>query len=76
MNVCAGDFYHNRSGGTWEPLAHYTMRSVSLCWGKSDRAWRYALIHSTINVKERVELYLYLPSRPSWPFLGRPLPLT
>jgi hypothetical protein len=30
---------------------------------------------SSARVKERVELYLYSPSRPSWPFLGRTLPL-
>jgi len=28
---------------------------------------------SSAEVKERVELYLYSPSRPSWPVLGRPL---
>jgi hypothetical protein len=42
---------------------------------KSDRAWRYTLIHSTTKVKERAELNLYSPSGPSWSFLGRPLPL-
>jgi hypothetical protein len=30
---------------------------------------------SSIRVKERVELYLYSPSGPSWPVLGRTLPL-
>jgi hypothetical protein len=30
---------------------------------------------SSAKVKERVELYLYYPSRPSWPVLGWPLPL-
>jgi hypothetical protein len=29
---------------------------------------------SSAEVKERVELYLYSPSRPSWPVLGRTLP--
>jgi hypothetical protein len=29
---------------------------------------------SSARVKERVELYLYSPSGPSWPILGRPLP--
>jgi hypothetical protein len=28
------------------------------------------------KVKERVELYLYSPSGPSWPVLGRTLPLS
>jgi hypothetical protein len=30
---------------------------------------------SSARVKERVELYLYSPSGPSWPVLGRTLPL-
>jgi hypothetical protein len=30
---------------------------------------------SSARVKERVELYLYSPSGPSWPVLGRSLPL-
>ena len=30
---------------------------------------------SSAEVKERVELYLYSPSRPSWSVLGRILPL-
>jgi len=30
---------------------------------------------SSAEVKERVELHLYSPSGPSWPVLGRPLPL-
>ena len=29
---------------------------------------------SSVEVKERVELHLYSPSRPSWPVLGRTLP--
>jgi hypothetical protein len=31
---------------------------------------------SSARVKERVELYLYSPSGPSWPVLGRTLPFT
>jgi len=30
---------------------------------------------STAEVKERVELYLYFTSRPSWPVITRTLPL-
>ena len=30
---------------------------------------------SSVEVKERVELYLFSSSVPSWPVLGRPLPL-
>jgi hypothetical protein len=31
---------------------------------------------SSAEVKERVELYLYYPSGPSWPVLGKTLPLS
>jgi len=31
---------------------------------------------SSVEVKERVELYLYYPSRPSWPVLGRTFTFT
>ena len=34
------------------------------------------LPQSSAEVKERVELYLYSPSGPSWPVLGRALPFT
>ena len=71
-----GQFYHNRPDGAWDPLAHYTVRSLYLCWGESDRAWGYTPIHCTTKVKERVELYLYSPSQPSWTFIGRHLALT
>ena len=71
-----GQFYHKRPDGTWDPLAHYTVRSLYLCWGESDRAWGYTPINCTTKVKERVELYLYSPSQPSWTFLGRHLALT
>jgi hypothetical protein len=31
---------------------------------------------SSAKVKDRVKLYLYFPSKPSWPVLGLPLPFT
>jgi hypothetical protein len=31
---------------------------------------------SSVEVKDRVQLYLYSPSRPSWPVIGRTLPFT
>jgi hypothetical protein len=43
--------------------------------GKASGAWRWQLTPSSTKVKERVELYLFPPSGPSWPGLGRPLPL-
>jgi hypothetical protein len=41
---------------------------------KAAGAWRWPPT-SSAKVKERVELYLYSPSRPSWSVLGRTLPL-
>jgi hypothetical protein len=35
-----------------------------------DVYYHYYYTPSTAEVKERVELYLYSPSVPSWPFLG------
>ena len=38
--------------------------------GKAAGAWRWPTTPSSAEVKERVELYLYSPSGPSWPVLG------
>jgi len=43
--------------------------------GKAARACRWPPTPSSVEVKERVELYLYSPSGPSWPVIGWPLPL-
>jgi len=60
------------------PEAHptsYTMGTGSLTGvNQLRRGDDYPTPHST-EVKERVELYLYSLSGPSWPILGRDLPL-
>ena len=43
--------------------------------GKAAEAWRWPPIPSSVEVKERVVLYSYSPSGPSWHALGRTLPL-
>ena len=43
--------------------------------GKAAGAWRWPPTPSSAVVDERVELYLYSPSGPSWPVLGWTLPL-
>jgi hypothetical protein len=43
-------------------------------WGKAAGAYRWPTTPSSAEVKERVELYLYSPSGPSWPVLGWTLP--
>jgi len=42
--------------------------------GKAVGAWRWSSTTSSAEVKERVELYLYSPSGPSWAVLGWTLP--
>ena len=41
--------------------------------GKAAESWRWSLTPSSAEVKERVELYLYSTSGPSWPVIGWPL---
>ena len=43
--------------------------------GKAAGAWRWPPIPSSAEVKQKVQLYLYSTSEPSWPVLGWPLPL-
>ena len=43
--------------------------------GKTAGAWRSPPTLSSAKVKERVELFFYSPPGPSWPFIGRTLPL-
>jgi len=42
--------------------------------GKAAGAWRWPPTPSSAKVKERVELYFYSPSGPSWPVIGWSLP--
>jgi hypothetical protein len=44
--------------------------------GKASGSWLWPPTPSSAEVKERVELYLYSTSRPSWPVLGWSLPLS
>jgi hypothetical protein len=59
--------------------ASYKMVTGSFPGSKAAGAWRWPLTPSSAEVKDRVELYLYSPSGPSWPVIGwtlhLPLPL-
>ena len=62
----------DRPCGSLSPL-YNGYRSVSR--GKAARSSRWPPTQSSTQVKERLELYLYSHSAPSWPLLWRTLPL-
>jgi len=55
-----------QTGSEAQP-ASYTMGTRVFPGGKVAGAWRWPPTPSSSEVKERVELYLYSPSRSSWP---------
>jgi hypothetical protein len=57
------------------PILLYNGYRVSFPWVKQPGRGVDHPPPSSTEVKERVELYLYSPSGPSWPVLGRTLPL-
>jgi hypothetical protein len=75
-NPGGGEIFRSRPDRPWGPPSLlYTGYRVSFPGVK--RPGR-AVDHppsSSARVKERVELYLYSPYGPSWPVLGRTLPL-
>ena len=62
--------------GTTDHPASYTMGSGSFLGVKRPRRDVNHPHPSSAKVEERVELYLFSPSRPSWSVLGLILPLT
>jgi hypothetical protein len=56
--------------GPWAHPASCKVRTGSLSGGKAAGAWSRTPTPSSADVKERVELYLYSLSGPSWPVLG------
>ena len=76
-NPGEGEIFRTRPDRTkGPPNLLYNGYRVSF-WGvkRPGRGFDHPLTSST-EVKERVELYLYSPSGPSWPVLGRTLPFT
>jgi hypothetical protein len=66
------DFPHrsNPALGPTQPLIHWV---PDLSRGKAAGAGRSTPSASSTEVKERVGLYFYFPSGPSWPVIGRTL---
>jgi len=71
-NPACGEIFRTRPDRLWGPpsLPYNGYR------GKAAGALRWPPTPSSAEVKERVELYLYSPSGPSWPVLGSTLPYT
>jgi hypothetical protein len=70
------DFSHPVLTSPGAHPAYCTMRTGPLSRGQAAGAWRWPPTPSGAEVKERVELYLYSPSGPSWPVLGWTLHLS
>ena len=75
-NPGGGEIFHNLPERTWDPPSLLYNGYRVFPGSKAVGTWRWPPTPSSAKVKERVELYLYFPSGPSWPVLGRTLPST
>jgi hypothetical protein len=74
-NPCVGEIFSTRPDRPWDPPSLlYNGNRVSFPGVKRPGLGEDHPPSSTSGVRERVELYLYSPSGPSWPVLGRTLP--
>ena len=70
LATCAGEICRTRPDGVRGPPS-------LLCNGYRLSGLGVTFVHTppfSAEVKERVEIYFYSPSRPSWPVLGQILP--
>jgi hypothetical protein len=70
-----GEIFRTRPDRPWGPPSLLYNENRVLPRVKAAGAWRWPLTPSSTEVKERVELYIYSPSGPSWPVLGWTLPV-
>ena len=63
------DFPH-LSSRLWGPPSLLYSGYRVFPWSKTAGAWHWPTNPSSAEFKERVELYVYSPSGPSWPVLG------
>ena len=74
-NPAVGEIFRTRPERPWGSTSLlYNVYRV-FPGGKAAETWRWPPTPSSVEVKERVELYLYSPSGLSWLILGWPLPL-
>jgi hypothetical protein len=74
VNPGGGEIFRRRPDRPWGPPS-LLYNGYRVCFPGVKRPGR-GVDHppsSSASVKERVELFLYSPSGPSWPFLGRAL---
>jgi len=74
-NPGGGEIFRTCPDLLWGPPNLLHNEYQVLPGGKAARAWHWPPTPSSAEVKERVELYFYSTSGPSWPVLGWPLPL-
>ena len=79
-NPSEGEIFRNRTDRPWDPPCLLYNGYRVFPGGKAPGAWHWPRTPSSAQVKERVQIYLYSLSGPSWPVLGwtlsLPLPFT
>ena len=68
-NPGGGQIFRTRPDRPWGPSNLLYNRYRFCPGGRAARAWHWPPTPRSSEVKERVELYLYAPSRPFWPVL-------